>query len=62
MKVAGRVVGAVVGFVVGVALEVMFANDKGGIADVVPFAFAVLGALVGSSLGNRLSARRAAAS
>ncbi|HET7745373.1 MAG TPA: hypothetical protein VFK76_11610 [Gaiellaceae bacterium] len=59
MKVVGVVAGAVVGFVLGIILEVTFANDKGGWADVVPFALAVLGALVGSSLARRRSARRA---
>jgi uncharacterized protein YacL len=60
MKVLGGVIGAIVGLVIGVILtEVIFANDQSW-PDVVPFALAVLGALVGSSLGRRYVERRAA--
>ena len=56
MKVVGGIVGVVVGFAVGVLFtEVIFANDQSW-PDVVPFALAVLGALVGASLGRRFAA------
>lgn len=62
VKVVGGIVGAVVGFAVGILFtEVIFANDQSW-PDVVPFALAVLGTLVGSSLGRRFSDARAAPS
>jgi hypothetical protein len=62
VKVVGGIVGAVAGFAVGVLFtEVIFANDQSW-PDVVPFALAVLGALVGSTLGRRYSDARAASS
>ena len=61
MKVLGGVVGAIVGFVVGILFtEVIFANHQSW-PDVVPFALAVLGALLGASLGRRYVERRATA-
>lgn len=53
MKIVGGIVGVVVGFAVGVLFtEVIFANDQSW-PDVVPFALAVLGWLVGTSLAAR---------
>ncbi len=58
----GAIVGVVVGFAVGVLFtEVIFANDQSW-PDVVPFALAVLGGLLGSSLGRRYSTRAAPSS
>lgn len=57
----GAIVGVVVRFAVAVLFtEVIFANDQSW-PDVVPFALAVLGALLGSSLGGRFAARRSVA-
>lgn len=51
----GRIVGAIVGFAVGVLFtEVIFANDQSW-PDVVPFALAVLGIVVGSAVGRRFA-------
>ena len=62
IRAVAIIVGAIVGLAVGVIFtEVIFANDQSW-PDVVPFALAVLGALVGSSLGRRYSAGRAASS
>ena len=59
MKIAGGILGVVVGFTVGILFtEVIFANTKSW-PDVVPFALAILGGLVGSALGGRLATRRA---
>ena len=58
MAAVGGILGAIVGFAVGVAIEVTFWNDKGGLADTIPFAFAVAGVLIGSALGRRLAVRR----
>jgi uncharacterized membrane protein YfcA len=59
MKVVGGILGVLAGFAVGIVFtEVIFANDKSW-PDVVPFALAILGGLVGSSLGRRLATRRA---
>ena len=58
MQVLGAVVAGIVGFGVGILVtEVIFANDKSW-PDVVPIALAVLGGLVGASLGRRRAARR----
>jgi uncharacterized membrane protein YfcA len=58
MKIAGGILGVLVGFAVGILFtEVIFANNKSW-PDVVPFALAILGGLLGSSLGRRLAARR----
>lgn len=57
MKIAGGILGVVVGFTVGILFtEVIFANSKSW-PDVVPFALAILGGLVGSSLGRRVASR-----
>ena len=57
MKVAGGIVGAIVGFAVGILFtEVIFANDKSW-PDVIPFALAVLGILVGAQLAGRFADR-----
>jgi len=62
VNVVGGILGAVLGFAVGILFtEVIFANDQSW-PDVVPFALAVLGVLVGSSLGRRYAARRGVAS
>jgi uncharacterized membrane protein YfcA len=62
VKIVGGIVGVVVGFAVGVLFtEVIFANNQSW-PDVVPFALAVLGAFVGSSLGRRYAARAAPSS
>jgi hypothetical protein len=53
MVVLGGIVGAIAGFVIGVAVEVTFWNDRGGIADVIPFALAAAGVLAGSALARR---------
>jgi uncharacterized membrane protein YfcA len=59
MKIAGGIFGVLVGFTVGILFtEVIFANTKSW-PDVVPFALAILGGLVGSSLGRRFATRRA---
>jgi hypothetical protein len=59
MKTAGGILGVLVGFAVGILFtEVIFANSKSW-PDVVPFALAILGGLVGSSLGRRVASRRA---
>jgi hypothetical protein len=58
VQVLGAVVAGIVGFGVGILVtEVIFANDKSW-PDVVPIALAVLGGLVGASLGRRRAARR----
>ena len=57
VKSALAIVGGILGFAVGVLFtEVIFANDASW-PDVVPFALAVLGVLVGSALGSRLASR-----
>jgi uncharacterized membrane protein YfcA len=59
MKTVGGILGVVVGFAVGILFtEVIFANSKSW-PDVVPFALAILGGLLGSSLGRRFATRRA---
>src|SRR5437660_4839219 len=59
MSVLGGIVGAVLGFFVGIVFtEVIFVNNQSW-PDVVPFALAVIGAFVGSSLGRRARSRRA---
>jgi H+/Cl- antiporter ClcA len=51
----GRIVGAIVGFAIGVLFtEVIFANDQSW-PDVVPFALAVLGIVLGSAVGRRFA-------
>jgi hypothetical protein len=60
VAVLGGILGALVGFVLGVVVEVTFWNDRGGWADTIPFAVAAAGALIGSALGRRFRARRAA--
>jgi hypothetical protein len=57
MVVLGGIVGAIAGFVIGVAIHVAFWNDS-GLADVIPFALAVAGALAGSALGGRYAATK----
>jgi len=53
MAIVGGLIGVIVGFAIGVLLtEVIFANNAGW-PDVVPFALAVLGWLVGTSLVRR---------
>jgi uncharacterized membrane protein YeaQ/YmgE (transglycosylase-associated protein family) len=62
VKVVGGIVGVVVGFVVGILVsEVILANQQDW-TNLIPFALAVLGALVGSTLGRRYSDTRAAPS
>jgi hypothetical protein len=52
----GRIVGAILGFAIGVLFtEVVFANDQSW-PDVVPFALAVVGIVVGSAVGRRFAA------
>ena len=59
MKIAGGILGVLVGFAVGILFtEVIFANSKSW-PDVVPFALAILGGLLGSSFGRHLATRRA---
>jgi hypothetical protein len=49
----GRIVGAIPGFAFGVLFtEVIFANDQSW-PDVVPFALAVAGIVVGSAVARR---------
>jgi hypothetical protein len=58
MKIAGGILGVLVGFAIGILFtEVIFANSKSW-PDVVPFALAILGGLLGSSLGRRFTTRR----
>ena len=55
MTIFGTILGALVGFVVGIVFaEWIFANNQSW-PDVVPFALAVLGGLVGHELGRRFS-------
>ncbi|HEY6835786.1 MAG TPA: hypothetical protein VI142_04870 [Gaiellaceae bacterium] len=58
MTILGAIVGILVGFAVGVFFtEWVFANNQSW-TDVVPFALAVLGGLVGHELGRRFSVNR----
>ena len=60
MALLGGLLGAVAGFVIGILLtEVAFTSDASW-PDVVPFALAVLGWLVGSSTVRSVRARRTA--
>jgi len=59
MTIIAGFVGALVGFAIGIVFsEVVFANDSSW-TDVIPFAVAVLGWLVGSSSVRRLRERHA---
>jgi formate-dependent nitrite reductase membrane component NrfD len=57
MAVLGGILGAVAGFVVGVVLHVAFWNNS-GLADVLPFALAVVGIPLGAAAGRSLVDRR----
>ena len=58
VTIFGTVLGAIVGFVVGIVfVEWVFANNQSW-SDVVPFAVAALGGLVGHELGRRFSVSR----
>ena len=51
----GRIVGAILGFAIGVLFtEVIFANDQSW-PDVVPFALAVAGIVVGAAVARRFT-------
>jgi ABC-type antimicrobial peptide transport system permease subunit len=60
VAVLGGFVGAIVGFAVGIFFTEIIYSSTQGWTDVVPFALAVLGILVGSALGRRLASRRSA--
>ena len=54
MAVIGGILGALIGFAVGILFtEVIFANNQSW-PDVVPFALAIAGIFVGSTLGRRV--------
>ena len=59
MALMGGIFGAVIGFVIGILfVEAIFANNQSW-PDIVPFALAVVGWLVGTTLARRFAVRRA---
>ena len=58
MALIGGIFGALIGFVVGILfVEVIFANNQSW-PDIVPFALAAVGWLVGTTLVRRFAVRR----
>ena len=58
MAVIGGILGALIAFAVGILFtEVIFATNQSW-PDVVPFALAIAGIFVGSTLGRRVRAAR----
>ena len=57
MAIIAGIIGALVGFAIGILFtEIIFANNQSW-PDVVPFALALLGFLVGRELGRRWRSR-----
>jgi hypothetical protein len=55
----GRIVGVIFGFAIGILFtEVIFSNNQSW-PDVVPFALAVVGIIVGGSVAQRFANRNA---